>query len=97
MQEYLAALHVSTLPNKEQLSMMRNTFWHGQFNFMWMMYVGIVGVKLSAFASYISYDSYTDNDIYNDKRKCLHLFQCYTEAKSNAVDMPKAVYSIHFY
>ena len=61
---------------------------------MWMMYVGIVGVKLSAFASYISSDSYTDNDIYNNKRKCLHLFQCYTEAKSNAVDMPKAVYSI---
>ena len=87
MQEYLAALHVSTLSNKEQLSMMRNTFWHGQFSFMWMMYVGIVGVKLSAFASYISSDSYTDNDIYNDERKYLHLFQCYTEAKNNAVDI----------
>ena len=84
MQEYLSALHVSSLSNENQLSMMRKTFWDGQFSFMWMMYVGIVGVKSSSFTSFI--DSY-------DTRECLHLFQCYMEAKSN-VEMPKAVSSI---
>ena len=53
MQEYLAALHVSTLSSEEQASLMKWTFWDGQFNFMWMMYVGIVGVKSEAFTSFI--------------------------------------------
>ena len=89
MQEYLAALHVSTCSNKEQLLMMRETFWDGQFSFMWMMYVGIVGVKSNSFKSIIS----DWNTIYGDKRKCLHLFQCYMEAHSDA-EMPKEVSSI---
>ena len=105
MQEYLAALHVSTLPSDWQSSLMKGTFWDGQFNFMWMMYVGIVGVKSKTFASFIASDinseSYSDNghylvgkdSIYNDKRKCLHLFQCYMEAKSDA-EMPRTISSI---
>ena len=106
MQEYLAALHVSTLPSDRQSSLMRRTFWDGQFNFMWMMYVGIVGVKSKTFASFIASkhinsESYSDyrhylvgkDSIYNDKRKCLHLFQCYIEAKSDA-EMPKTISSI---
>ena len=109
MQEYLAALHVSTLSNQEQSSLMKWTFWDGQFNFMWMMYVGIVGVKSKTFASFIGSDSSgTENmqgvlhnhrhgisdivNMYNDKRKCLHLFQCYMEAKSDKI--PKIVSSI---
>ena len=43
MQEYLAALHVCTLSREQQSSLMEKTFWDGQFNFMWIMYVGIVG------------------------------------------------------
>ena len=119
MQEYLAALHVSRLPTEEQSSLMKKTFWDGQFNFMWMMYVGIVGVKSKSFASFIgSHHTYptseyrqtimvgdeahysprdidlmdSDDNIYGDKRKCLHLFQCYMEAKSNA-EMPEAISS----
>ena len=92
MQEYLAALHVSNLSNEKQLSMISETIWIGQFNFMWMMYVGIVGVKSNAFTSFI--DKYSQlHNIYTDKRKCLHLFLCYSEAKSDA-EMPKAVSSI---
>ena len=92
MQEYLAALHVSNLSIDKQLSMVSETIWNGQFNFMWMMYVGTVGVKSSAFASFINNYSQLHN-IYTDKRKCLHLFLCYSEAKSDA-EMPKAVSSI---
>jgi len=51
MQEYLAALHVSTLPNEKQLSLMENTFWDRQFNVMWIMYVGIVGTQSYSFTN----------------------------------------------
>ena len=90
MQEYLAALHVSTLYIDEQLILMKGTFWDGPFNFMWMMYVGIVGVKSEAFTSFICRHGISDIvNMYNDKRKCLHLFQCYMEAKSDKI--PKAI------
>ena len=89
MQEYLAAFHVSTLSDHRQLSLMKETFWDGQFNFMWVMYVGIVGVKSNVFESFI----YSFDTLYTDKRKCLHLFQCYTEAKSGA-KMPREIVSI---
>ena len=115
MQEYLAALHVSRLSDNMQLLLMERTFWDGQFNFMWMMYVGIVGVKSSTFTFFItSEDRYDETlhplddtyphaefafnlrdkqrkDVYNDKRKCLHLFQCYLEAKS---EIPKELSNI---
>ena len=162
MQEYLAALHVSKLDNENQFLLMKRTFWAGQFNFMWMMYVGTVGIKSKAFASFIAqdhdsslsneqiirgvnyeslidnqlesnqssttgmlnhdlrsfivdssrdlpvlYDEYCDyflygeygdtdnkdNKIFDDKRKCLHLFLCYMEAESDS-EIPKEVSSI---
>ena len=100
MQEYLAAFHVSNLPYNNQLSLMKDTFWDGKFNFMWMMYVGIVGVKSDIFTSFAcsssnkSFSSSSmvefDMNIYNDKKKCLHLFLCYTEAKGDE-EMPKEI------
>ena len=45
MQNFLAAYYVSSLPEKQQLQLLQTTFWDGSFNFMWMMYVGIVGIK----------------------------------------------------
>ena len=105
MQEYLAALHVSTYPSWLLSPLMDRTFWDGQFNFMWMMYVGIVGVKSEAFESLIASsdghvmiddipEDYSIKDsICNDKLKCLHLFQCYMEAKSTE-EMPEEISSI---
>ena len=96
MQEYLAAVYVSKLPIEKQSSMIKTMFWDDQFSFMWMMYVGIVGVKSSIFASFISsYLSSFDESLNTNtnKRKCLQFFQCYREAKSNA-EMPKAISSI---
>ena len=69
------------------------------------MYIGIVGVKSEAFASFLasndwhvmSYDILEDyqikDNICKDKLKCLHLFQCYMEAKSDA-EMPEEISSI---
>ena len=150
MQEYLAALHVSTLPNDQQLSLMKETFWEGQYSYMWMMYVGITGIESSSLLSFLSTnhakqeypvfplrdnffqddmymsgvmprnyratsirpgvsvpmhwntlsDSSVDppstltlcSDIQKDKRKCLYLFQCFMEAKSNK--LPQQISSI---
>ena len=87
MQEYLAALHVSTLPSEEKSSLIENIFQDGQFNFMWIMYVGIVGPH---FISHMVSDSlYEGNHQYAlqhgeynmPARKSLFIFQCYLEGK----------------
>ena len=104
MQEYLAALHVSTLHSWQQSSLLKETFWDGLFSFMWMMYVGIVGIRSDAFASFVStygdtfehhrgLDQVVSCDIQNDKRKCLHLFQCYMEAKSQIPETVSSCFS----
>ena len=101
MQEFLAALHVSTLPSEQQSSLMVKTFWDGHYNFMWMMFVGIVGVKSDIFVNFMSKGKVYKrksgvriaDGIRNNKRKCLHVFQCYLEAKENT-EMPKVISSL---
>ena len=98
MQEFLAAFHVTTLSDQQQSSLMEETFWSEHFNFMWMMYVGIAGTKSNVFSYFISKgNTYKNNGglklvdkIMRDKRKRLHVFQCYTEAKNNA-EVPKVI------
>ena len=94
MQEYLAALHVSTLPSEQQSSLMQNTFWHGKFNYMWIMYVGIVGPQSTTLIDSL-YQPYLIH--YQGKnvfvKKYLFLFQCYLELKE--IDLiPKVIISI---
>ena len=93
MQEFLAALHVSTLPSEQQSLLMEKTFWDGHYNFMWMMFVGIVGIKSEIFVNFVSSKGKVyvrksgiriAENILSDKRKRLHVFQCYMEAKSSA-------------
>ena len=101
MQEFLAAFHVSTLADGEQSSLMEKTFWKESFNFMWMMYVGIVGTKSKLFINFISKGNVfkkrsgirVSNEIQKDKRKRLHAFQCYTEANSKA-EVPDIIASM---
>ena len=101
MQEFLAAFHVSTLSNEEQSSLMEKMFWNERFSFMWMMYVGIVGTKSKLFNDFISkgnvYKKKTgvrvSSEIQKDKRKRLHVFQCYTEA-NNKAEVPDIIASM---
>ena len=98
MQEYLAALHVSNLPDEQQSSLMKKTFWDGHYNFMWMMFIGIVGIKSDIFVNFVSkgkvYQSKSGirmaENILSDKRKRLHVFQCYMEANSS-VEAPNVI------
>ena len=92
MQEFLSALHVSNLPCEQQSSLMKKTFWDGRYNFMWMMFVGIVGINSNVFVNFVSKGKEYKRkkgiriaeSILSDKRKRLHVFQCYMEAKSSA-------------
>ena len=92
MQEYLAAYYVSTLPVEQQLELLQRTFWNDRFNFLWIMYVGIVGAKSGAFASFVRMIKKEQIEMLgiHDKMKYLHLFQCYMEAKINT-DMPPII------
>ena len=101
MQEFLAALHVSTLPSEQQSSLMERKFWDGHYQFMWMMFVGIIGVKSDVFVNFISkgkvYKGKCEiriaDPIRNNKNKCLHLFQCYLEAKEST-EIPEVISSM---
>ena len=101
MQEFLAALHVSNLPSEQQSSLMENTFWDGHYNFLWMMFVGIVGIKSDIFVNFVSKGKVykrkseirIDDKIRKDKRKLLHVFQCYLEAKENT-EIPEVISSL---
>lgn len=90
MQEYLAALHVSTLPSEDQLSLIKKTFWEGKFMYMWMMYVGIVGVNSDPFVSFTR-DLFKENNKTNKLRR-LHLLLCYMESK--ALKIPESISSV---
>ena len=100
MQEFLAARHVSNvIPYKQQLQLMNKTFWESMYNFMWMMYVGINGTKSQTFMQFLykgqlGVESTLSDHITSDKLKCLYLFQCFMEAKSEEV--PKEISSIFY-
>ena len=101
MQEYLAAYYISTLTGEEQSSLMNKTFWDDHFNFMWMMYVGINGINSDQFVQFITQGKMykrkdgvrVSDSIQRDKRKRLHVFQCYMEAKSKT-DLPNMISSM---
>ena len=92
MQEYLAARYVSTLPNKYQSSLVRSTFWDRRFNYMWIMYVGIVGSQSTYLKDLFNSLQTIDNNNVLVKRY-LFLFQCYLEIKEINV-IPQKVISI---
>ena len=101
MQEFLAAFHVSnSIPPMQQLRLMKETFWSNTYNFMWMMYIGINGINSHVFLQFL-YKAHAGADIKKltlsdniktNDLKCLHLFQCFMEAKSKEV--PKEISSI---
>ena len=99
IQEFLAANYVSTLPHHDQLNKMKKTFWEHRYSYMWMVYVGIVGIYNTVFIEFIGkgklYKTKGGPKIVGfDKKKRLQLFQCYMEAKCNIEDMPRTISSM---
>ena len=93
IQEYMAAYHISTLPVKMQLQLLKNTFWSADYYNTWIMYVGITGgdtFPLKHFLSGNSLKIFTSlfktgisKTFLNNKIKCLHIFQCLAEAENS--------------
>ena len=84
MQEFLAAYYVSTLPNKEQSLCMAYHFDVGDY--VWLMYVGIVGIESDGFNWYQSTLKLKKPLLARN----LLIFQCYLEARK-VVQVPESI------
>ena len=92
IQEYMAAYHISALPERKQLKLLKNTFWSADYYNTWIMYVGITGGETFPLKHFLSgnllqiftqlFKTGISRKILNNKIKCLHIFQCLAEAKS---------------
>ena len=96
IQEYMAALYISTLSANQQIELLKDTFWTHRYYNTWIMYVGItcgssfalrhfLSGNLFQFITKLFKTSSISNKYLKDKIKCLHLFQCLIE--SNNKDM----------
>ena len=93
IQKYMAAYHISTLPERKQLKLLRNTFWSADYYNTWIMYVGIAGgdtfpLKQCLPGNYFRvstrlFKTGISKTFLHNKIKCLHKFQCLTEAQSS--------------
>ena len=97
MQEFLAAFYLTKLYPEQQLALLKTTFWEGKYSFIWMMYVGLNGVSSEAFIQFLyrtksKKEKSLAKQITTNKPKCLHLFQCFMEAKST--DVPEQISSL---
>ena len=96
IQEYMAALHISTLSDNKQIKLLKETFWEHHYYNTWIMYVGITCGRSFALRHFLSGNwfqlstrifksSSISKKLLESKIKSLHLFQCLVE--SNNEDM----------
>ena len=95
IQEYLAAVYVSSLSFLRQKEILQRTFWVDRYFNMWIMYMGLTEGKSSAFKYLLSNGIYKfiynwfskrfhiSEHILNNKVNHLYLFQCFLEAKND--------------
>ena len=100
IQEYMAALYISTLSDNKQIILLKETFWQHHYYNTWIMYVGITCGSSFALKHFLSGNwfqistrvfksSNISRKYLGNKIKCLHLFQCLIE--SNNEDMITSV------
>ena len=93
IQEYMAALYISTLSNNEQIKLLKETFWEHRYYNTWIMYVGITCGSSFALKHFLSGNwfqfitkifksSSISKKLLENKIKCLHLFQCLVESSN---------------
>ena len=96
IQEYMAALYISTLSNNEQIQLLKETFWLHHYYNTWIMYVGITCGNSFALKHFLSGNwfqlstrifksSSISRKILEKKIKCLHLFQCLVESNNEDI------------
>ena len=83
IQEYLAAHHISHLPPKEELKVIKANFWNSIHFNMFSIYISVTKGQQSAFKQFLSGGNeaiaIADNFL-RDRLKCLHLYRCFKEA-----------------
>ena len=90
IQEYMAAYYIASLSDKEQLKLLKNTFWDIRYFNTWILYVGITHGESFAWKHFLSgnwfhFSTHVSNafniskNFLHNKVKCLHLFQCFIE------------------
>ena len=93
IQEYMAAWYITTLSDSKQIKLLQKKFWEHRYYNTWIMYVGITGGSSFALKHFLSgnrFQFYSKlfktskiaNKYLKNKMKCLHLFQCLVEAKT---------------
>ena len=95
IQEFLAAWYISSLSFWYQKEILQRLFWSTRYFNTWIMYMGLTKGKNSSFKYFISGGVYNfihnryavnfiiSNRILVERVKCLHLFQCFLEAKDD--------------
>ena len=104
LQEYMAAWYISKLSEKEQIKLLKETFWEPRYYNTWIMYVGITCGSSFALRHFLSGNRFkfyskliksskVSNKYLKHKMKCLHLFQCLIEAsKEDIIDSVKQLF-----
>ena len=93
IQEYMAALYISTLSDNEQIQLLKETFWVHRYYNTWIMYIGITCGSSFALKHFLSGNwfqistrifksSNISRKYLGNKIKCLHLFQCLVESNN---------------
>ena len=96
IQEYMAAWYISMLSEKEQIKLLKETFWEPRYYNTWIMYVGLTCGSSFALKHFLSDNRFkfysklskslkVSNKYLKDKMKCLHLFQCLIEANKEGI------------
>ena len=97
IQEYMAAYFIASMPDKEQLKLLKNTFWDIHYFNTWIMYVGITRGESFAWKHFLSGNwlqlstrlsksSSISKKLLRNKVKCLHLLQCFQEGNSESTE-----------
>jgi len=87
VQEFLAAFYIASLQIADELKLLQQKFWVRNYYNTWIIYIGFTKGQKEAFKAFLSGDQPKQNgptisgEFLKNTRKCLHLFQCFDEAK----------------
>jgi len=67
-------------------------FWKENLAFMWMMFIGIIGMQSTAFQQFLSkQQELASGGTIMDRKKSLHLFQCILVGDSFDIALPDVI------
>jgi len=98
LQETLAAYYIKRSGSNKETKLLKSKFMDSRYFNMWIMYVGLTKGQSLAFKHFLSGNNFKlvtlislalkksakiSKEFISDKVKCLHLFQCFSEAEND--------------